>query len=79
MAMLRSMSAAMFKEWEYSKRLQSKIDEERKSGELSLPRALYRDFMQLSDMGIFKEVKKLGRTGYFMINKKEALTNFAFF
>jgi hypothetical protein len=38
----------------------------------------YLDNMK-EDWGIFKEVKKLGRTGYYMINKKDALANFAFF
>lgn len=32
MTMFKSISAAMFKEWEFSKRLQSNIEEERKSG-----------------------------------------------
>lgn len=78
MSIFKSIAASTFKEWEYSNKLHNQTAEEQKSN-LSLPRVLYRDFLQLSDLSLFKELKKLGRTGYFMINRKQAMTDFAFF
>ena len=75
----KSMSSALFSEWEYTQQLQTKINEERKEGAISLPRAIYRDVLQLADIGIFKEFKKLGRTGYFLAKKAKTDSNFAFF
>lgn len=46
---------------------------------MSLPKIIYRDFMKLTNLGLIRDIKKLGNTGYFMINKEKANTNFNFF
>ena len=67
MKMFKGLASAMFKEWEQAQKIQAKIEEERKNGQMSLQNVILRDIKKIGDLGIFKEFTRLGRAGYFMV------------